>query len=172
MQLFFSTPLKIFSTLTKYIYVFYSLPGKNVRQFFESDKRLGYAFSPYRRDVEVGWELLLDPWEVGLLKCVWKVCTHNPLASEQFPQEVLSHDPNVSGLVENHQFLKEQMNNNNKKNKGQTISKANCGVLNSPKKTNAGIIFTTYNYPNICLLGDLTDSVIPFIGDLLLFPYF
>ena len=42
------------------------------------------------------------------------MCTHNPLASEQFPQEVLSHDPNVSGLVENHQFLKEQMNNNNK----------------------------------------------------------
>ena len=79
-----------------------------MRQFFESDKRLGYAFSPYRRDVEVGWELLLDPWEVGLLKCVWKVCTHNPLALEQFPQEVLSHDPNVSGLVENHQFLKEQ----------------------------------------------------------------
>ena len=119
-------------------YYIYSLPGKNVRQFFESDKRLGYAFSPYRRDFEVGWELLLDPWEVGLLKCVWKVCTHNPLALEQFPQEVLSHDPNVSGLVENHQFLKEQMNNKNKKIKGQTISKANCGVHNSPKKRTLG----------------------------------
>ena len=138
MQLFFSTPLKIFSTLTKYIYIFYSLPGKNVRQFFESDKRLGYAFSPYRRDVEVGWELLLDPWEVGLLKCVWKVCTHNPLASEQFPQEVLSHDPNVSGLVENHQFLKEQMNNNNKKIKVKQSRKQIVVSSILPKKRMLG----------------------------------
>ena len=138
MQLFFSTPLKIFSTLTKYIYIFYSLPGKNVRQFFESDKRLGYAFSPYRRDVEVGWELLLDPWEVGLLKCVWKVCTHNPLASEQFPQEVLSHDPNVSGLVENHQFLKEQMNNNNKKIKVKQSRKQIVVSSILPKKQMLG----------------------------------
>ena len=39
--------------------------------------------------------------------------------------------------------------------KGQTISKANYGVLNSPKKPNVGIILYTEDNSNVNILGEL-----------------